>query len=220
MPWWRYSCQTKSVPERCTCGAVLPEDALFCHRCGKPQRELVTPVAEPEPVSVAPPPPIPAPVIPRIGFSNGPAVRIALLAGILSIVAVGVAGQLATLWLIAPLCPLAAGFLAVFLYRRRTGERLSARSGAQLGWISGLFGFVIITVMLTMMAVALTEPSTVASLREQWHQYGRAEADLNQMIDALRNPLNIISYLATSFLLFTVLTAFGGAIGAKLLDRD
>ena len=29
----------------CTCGAELPPDALFCHKCGKPQREIV----EPEP---------------------------------------------------------------------------------------------------------------------------------------------------------------------------
>ena len=27
------------MPEFCTCGAELPPDARFCHRCGKPQRE-------------------------------------------------------------------------------------------------------------------------------------------------------------------------------------
>ena len=41
-----------------------------------------------------------------------------------------------------------AGFLAVFLYRRRTGQRLSVASGARLGWICGIFGFVIVAVML------------------------------------------------------------------------
>src|SRR5438093_11633008 len=47
--------QTDVVPEFCTCGAELPEDARFCHRCGKPQREEIV-VEQPLP----PPPPIPA----------------------------------------------------------------------------------------------------------------------------------------------------------------
>jgi len=34
------------MSEFCSCGAQLPPDALFCHKCGKPQRELVAP--EPE----------------------------------------------------------------------------------------------------------------------------------------------------------------------------
>ena len=28
------------MPEFCSCGSELPPDALFCHKCGKPQREL------------------------------------------------------------------------------------------------------------------------------------------------------------------------------------
>ena len=48
----RITCHTEGVPEYCTCGAKLPEDALFCHKCGKPQREDLI-VAEPPP----PPPP-------------------------------------------------------------------------------------------------------------------------------------------------------------------
>jgi predicted amidophosphoribosyltransferase len=39
------------MPEFCTCGAELPPDARFCHRCGKPQREEI------EPETVAPIPP-------------------------------------------------------------------------------------------------------------------------------------------------------------------
>ncbi len=149
------------MAERCTCGAVLPPDALFCHKCGKPQRADLIP-GEPEasastPVSdipVLPALPPSPPELPPIGFHNGPAVRIALLAGVLSIFVSALSGQLplprafALVWLVA------TGFLAVFLYRRRTGQRLSALSGAHLGWICGIFGFVIATIMLTTVAVA------------------------------------------------------------------
>ena len=31
------------MPEFCSCGAQLPPDALFCHKCGKPQRDIVEP---------------------------------------------------------------------------------------------------------------------------------------------------------------------------------
>jgi hypothetical protein len=210
------------VPERCTCGAQLPEDALFCHKCGKPQRELMT-VDEPEPVSS--PPPIPvvaaaAPAAPAINFHNGTAVRIALGMGVLAFLCLLVVGQLALpeglifVWLAA------AGFLAVFLYRRSTGQRLSVMNGARLGWISGIFGFVIVTIILTMLVIALSEPSVVTALREQIKTRGIPEANLDQMIAALHSPSGITSALGLFFLLFTILPAFGGAVGAKLLNRD
>ena len=39
-------------------------------------------------------------------------------------------------------------------------------------------------------------------------------------IEALHSPSGITSVLGLFFLLFTILPAFGGAVGAKLLDRD
>ena len=210
------------MPERCTCGALLPPDALFCHKCGKPQREDLIGLESVE-ATVAPPPPLPATAVaepPPISFHNGPAVRIALLAGVLSIFVSALSGQLplprafALVWLVA------TGFLAVFLYRRRTGQRLSALSGAHLGWICGIFGFVIATIMLTTVAVALSEPSVVSAMQEQLKDHGMPESDVNQFIEMLRTPVGIASALFMSFLLFTLLPAFGGLIGAKLLDRD
>ena len=222
------------MAERCTCGAVLPPDALFCHKCGKPQREDLIPVeTEPAPTTAAdlqawttpPPPALPtsAPEPPPIGFHNGPAVRIALLAGVLSIVVSALTGQLPLLRVLAPVWLVATGFLAVFLYRRRTGQRLSALSGAHLGWICGIFGFVIVTIILTIFAVALSEPTFVSAMQEQLRDHGTPESDVaqvKQVIEALRTPAGIASALLTSFVLFTLLPAFGGLLGAKLLDRD
>jgi hypothetical protein len=205
------------VADRCTCGAILPEDALFCHRCGKPQREILA--VEPEPGPVIPPPLPAAPAPAPIGFHNGTAVRIALVAGILLIVALMITGQIAILQMLLPLWLVAGGFFAVFLYRRRTGQRLTPLSGAHLGWIAGIFGFLIMTLFLTAMAVALSEPSAVSLLREQWSGAGRSDADFNIMIDAFHNPGKIAAVLSLILLLFSILPAFGGALGAKLLDR-
>ena len=155
------------MPERCTCGATLPEDALFCHRCGKPQRELLAAEPELEPAPIVPPPIPAAPVAlstpAPIGFHNGPAVRMALLAGMLSIAVLMVTGQISMLQVLMPLWLIAGGFFAVFLYRRKTGQRLSALSGAHLGWIAGIFGFLFMTVILTLFAVAMSEPSAVST---------------------------------------------------------
>jgi len=209
------------VPEHCTCGATLPEDALFCHKCGKRQRgeEFV-----PEPETAAPPPlPIhlAAPLvsqIPPIGFHNGPAVRIALLTGVLSVVLSTLLGELRVPGAFVPGL-VAAGFLAVFLYRRRTGQRLSIIHGAHLGWIAGLFGFLITTVLLTIIVMALSDPTVLAAMKEQL-KVSPAGPDVNQVIETLRSPSGIFVALLVSFTLFTVLPAFGGALGAKFLDRE
>jgi hypothetical protein len=197
----------------------LPEDALFCHRCGKPQREIAGMEREPEPV-IAPPPPLPlAPAPAPIGFHNGPAVRMALLAGILSIIVLMISGQVAILQLLFPLWLGGAGFFAVYMYCRRTGQRLSPMSGAHLGWIAGIFGFLLMTGILALIALALSEPSAVATLRTQWSNTGRSEADFNTMLDAFHSPEKIVAIVSMILLLFSVLPAFGGALGARFFDR-
>lgn len=202
------------MPDFCTCGAQLPDDARFCHKCGKPQREEPVFLAEEEP------PPIPQAAIAEplpIGFNNRMAVWIALRVGVLAFIAflaTSVAGAFALVW------PVVSGFFAVYLYRKRTGERLSILSGARLGWLAGIFGFVLITILLTMTLVALSEPDVVQKLRDQWKARSLSEADINMMIEFMRSPSGVVMLLLGSFLLFTLLPAFGGAVGAKLLDRQ
>jgi hypothetical protein len=71
-----------------------------------------------------------------------------------------------------------------------------------------------------MTAVALTDPVAVSAMREQLKTQVKSDADVNQVIDFFRSATGVGGILAGSFLLFTVLPAFGGAVGAKLLDRD
>ena len=138
----------------------------------------------------------------------------------LSILVTAVTGQLALLRPLALVWPVATGFLAVFLYRRNTGQRLSPLSGAHLGWICGIFGFVIITILLTIFAAVLSDPTVVSSMRDYLKDYGMSESDINKSIEVFRNPMEIANALLMSFLLFTLLPAFGGLIGAKFLNRD
>ena len=94
----------QSMPEFCTCGTQLVPDSLFCHKCGRPTREIVVPDTQvPNALLPAPPPPRPEP--PPLNFHNGVALRTALVVAIS-----------ATLLFFLPyLNWLGAGFFAVFL---------------------------------------------------------------------------------------------------------
>jgi hypothetical protein len=199
------------VPEYCSCGAQLPPDARFCHKCGKPQREEDVPVEQP--VVIEPPPPVPAEP-PPISFRNAIAVRVALATGIPMFLLSAVAGNLALA------VPVAGGFFAVYLYRRRTGERVTMLAGARLGWISGIIVFAIVTVVLTGVMLMLSQPEFVQSMRDQMAKMSTISQDeLTKRIELLRTPSGLALGLLDTFLSYTLLTALGGAIGAKFLSR-
>jgi zinc-ribbon domain len=213
----RALCETGAVGEQCTCGATLPPDARFCHKCGKPQFEAAEPELEVQPeVSTAPPPAPPLP--PDINFHNPLAVKIGLLMALLSFFASAVSGQLFLPQFLPLLWMMAAGFLSVYLYRRRTGQVLTVRGGARLGWITGVFSFVIIMVLFTMVVVAISDHTAAAMLTEQLKERG-AGAQAGMMIEAFQKPDSIIQILLAFFLICGILPTVGGVLGAKLLDR-
>ncbi|HMD71204.1 MAG TPA: zinc ribbon domain-containing protein, partial [Bryobacteraceae bacterium] len=137
------------MPEVCTCGAQLPPDAVFCHKCGKPQREIVQVETQTPP---APPPPIPAMETPRefapVSFRNMEVVKTALMAAVL-----------ATFLLFLPYVNwLAAGYFAVFFYRRRTHQPVGIVAGVRIGWLTGLMNFAILTIILVSWVLMLRNP--------------------------------------------------------------
>lgn len=211
------------MPGYCTCGAQLVEDALFCHKCGKPQREDLIERELAQAREAAPPPILPplaaVPPPPPIGFHNGLAVRIALSYGLISILILIVAGRVGSsapfmLWLVA------SGFLAVTAYRRRTGQRISWMHGARLGWISGIFGFFCFALLIAVVVAALSDPTVVQTMRTMKFSADQ-EAQMNQALEMLHSgPEKLVLVLLQAFLMFTILPACGGALGVKLLDRD
>ena len=202
----------------CTCGAELPENARFCHRCGKPQYEP-EPVAQTETVKAedlvahAAEPITPSfhqPVAVRIGLFVGSIAALLCLAVPLGFV----------VWLSA------AGFSSVYLFHRRTGQSLTIRGGMRMGWIAGMLSFVIITVLFTISAVAAANrPGGLpAFFREQPNAGAFRAEDLETVIQVLQNPVNqAIVYIFFLLFCFTVIAVFctaGGALGAKVLEKD
>lgn len=202
------------MPEYCTCGAQLPPDARFCHKCGKPQRDEPL-LVEDEPVSVAPPPPPPPAEPPPISFRNATAVRVALATGIPVFLLSAFAGPLALG------VPVLGGFFAVYLYRRRTGQKITVLAGARLGWISGIIVFAILTVLLTLMVLMLSQPDLLQNMKDQMARMSSiSQEEVARRIELLRTPSSLALALLDAFLSYTLLTALGGAVGAKILNRS
>lgn len=215
-----YVCQTRVVPDFCTCGAQLPPDARFCHKCGKPQYDYPGLTEE----TVAPePPPLPTPQVQaplEISFHNRLAVRIGFLAALTAVLLFMFPLPFPFLRLL--LAFIAAGFLAVFAYTRRTGQMLSIRSGARMGWITGIFSFTFITILFTVAMVAISNDGGLVKFFRS--QLPPNDARTEQLTQALNNPATLAGGLVFSvmmlFIILTALPVLGGALGAKVLAKE
>ena len=197
------------MPEFCTCGAQLASDSLFCHKCGKPQRDIVEPepqAPEPEVSTISPPAPAAAP-LPT--FRNPVAMRIALMIAVF-----------ATFLSFLPYVNcLAAGYFAAFLYRRRTGSRLNLLAGVRMGWITGVLMFAIIAALVTAFVV-LFGNNAVFQAEIKSMADPRAREMLQGVLKIIQDRTALALFLMQSFLLVTCLCMAGGALGAKLAGRD
>jgi hypothetical protein len=188
--------------------------------CAKPQREEDTPPPEPVTVTWTAPPPPPPPAIAPVGFRNRIAVQIAMMTACMAALLCSVFFILSPVWMPA------AGFLAVYLYHRRTGQPLSTGAGARMGWITGAFLFGITALLFTISLVSLANSGGLtADLQQQMRRMPMGDPDAAaQALKMLQNP----AVLATSVIfllgfLFAVIMSFcaaGGALGAKILGRN
>jgi len=161
--------------------------------------------------------PMPPPALPEIGFQNKVAVRIgALLAGPVYF-AITFLGVLPGGPLFMLLGLLASGFLAVAMYKRRTGSVVTIISGARLGWICGLFVFLITLVLVTIVSAVATT-ADLSQVQEQLKQQGHNPADVQRLFEMISNPATLLMMLVTFFVMITTVPSLGGALGAKVLE--
>jgi hypothetical protein len=146
-----------------------------------------------------------------------------LAAGIMTLLlAFPVPGIFAGIWQLVMLP--AGGFFAVYLYGRRTGEAVSVRAGARMGWITGVLFFAIITVFFTVSIIRIaTEDGLPAFFREMVAKQGTPDL-MNQFNEILSNPAGVATLLFGMligfFVMFTLLPVVGGALGAKVLEKE
>jgi hypothetical protein len=221
------------VDEFCTCGAKLVPDALFCHRCGRPLRPLLREEEQPEPEPVQSAPDrvvlsVVEPAAAPIEMRNRIAIRSALVAAALSQV-------LLNLLPVLSFIPALGGFLIVvgffvlivgggwyasFLFERRSGEPASPRSGARLGWMCGVFSFVISTIFFSLSALALVNSGAAQEAnRKNATAMGLPADVMDQMMAMLKNPAALVLLLVFLFILLTIVSSLGGMLHGYSASR-
>ena len=114
-----------------------------------------------------------------------------------------------------------AGFLAVYLYRRRTGQFLTVDSGLRMGWITGLLGSTITSVVFTISVVPMIRGGKFASMyEEQFRKMSANDPNVHEAMRILQSPSGLAFFVIVAllffFLIITFLCTAGGALGAKL----
>jgi len=217
------------------CGAEVDEGNPFCRQCGSPQIRVNRGGEEPpaNPASTATSyPPAGTSTQPThgglesIGINQRVARSQALKAGILIALILVVSSRSMFSLLLIPL----AGMLAVQLYIRRVpGHGISAGTGAGIGLLTGLFGFLIYIVpSLSILIWGLEfhpDWAPVQQLRGQFEAAIRNNPNpqAQQMLQHLLTPGGLLFLIifgsAILLILCLVLSAIGGAIGARLSKR-
>ncbi len=203
------------MPLHCTCGAELPENARFCHHCGKPQREEDSARAAPEPLAM-----VAEAARPAVNFGNPTALRVCLLCASFSALlnSIPVVNFGCCLWL------LGAGFFSAFLYSRRMRLALSPSDGFRLGGITGLLGFVI-GLAFTAVTLLLSRGGALRdALQQGFERMPAQDAVTRQVMEFFRTPVGMIlvlgMYVVVGLIGSVSLSAAGGALGAKVMEKE
>ena len=158
-----------------------------------------------------------APQPPPLNFHNLVAVRIAFVFAPVAFLLSWIPALNLLLWI-------AAGFLAVYFHRRRTGIPLNVRSGVRLGWITGVLMFAVTTVIFTLTVVPLAANGGIASLFRQQLKNSASDPNVQEALRMLETAPGMAAILLVMlFMLFvfiTLLSMAGGALGSKFVSRN
>jgi len=201
------------------CGNPVEDGVAFCAHCGAPQIRVALADSEPEQsIPGAPPPPSIASTTSPFRDRTGPSQVIYWAHGLPAAALAGVIAAVGMMF-VGIFGGLAAGFLAVLLYRRRTqGGLLFPRAGARLGAVSGVLGFAIfalITVPTGLLRTVLEAILKFASQRSD----AQLQALTERWLETLKTPGGLAAWLISVFVFLILASAVGGALGGAILSR-
>ena len=202
---------------------MLTEGAAFCNQCGAPQvrvPETITSIATSESSTDS--------GVSHIFSSSPPGVvnwAQARKAAAIAALLMACGALIPPLNMVLPLWTLVGGWICVSLYRRRTAVLLvPAATGAKLGALAGVIGFIYVAVLLSVVFVvevfALKNGDQLRSLLKAQIEQAAASnpSGAQALTQMLQSPEGIttliISVLFVMFLLFLLLSCAGGIFGA------
>lgn len=194
------------------CASPVEDGVSFCPQCNAPQIRVT--VADPGDFGpAATPPPLAAP-----GAIDWPqAFPAAIFTG---------AGMAVLALLTAPLLPaaflvwmIAGGAICVAVYRRRKpAAAIRSRTGARLGAVSGLFGFLTFAALQSLLLFAASGDELRQELRQKVLQVAAQNPDprAQEMLQRFATPEGLAVLIALTMVLFLVIFVAFGAIGGAL----
>lgn len=155
---------------------------------------------------------------PRVDFRNAVAIRLSFIAAL-------VANLFTVLmYLGSPLWLFGSGMLSALWYGARSREPLSVKNGMRIGWMTGVFGFLVTAVFSTIGFVLAVRSGMFEQMtREQIQNLPFAGADVDAVMRILNSPagmvINLLLTLLLMFIIFAAFSVMGGAAGARLAAR-
>ena len=201
------------------CNTPVEDGTTFCPHCGAAQirvaSEDVRQSGEPAEVLAQSRP------VASAGIQWSQALPAAALAGLIAAGLMFILVKTGVLWMIA------AGILAVLLYRRRNpGGTLSPGMGARLGAVSGVLGFGIFALFTAVEILVFHSGGQLrAALLEAIEQSALRASDpqAQQYVTYFKSPPGLALFMAlmlvVMFFIFLILASLGGSLAASLLRR-
>jgi len=205
------------------CGLAVASGTPFCSGCRAPQIRFVP--AEPLESVVRADPALDERLPASTPLVWQPALRAAILGGVFSALTMGLFPGLLGFGFMG------GGTLAIYAYRKRVpGAILNLGAGALLGAVSGLFGFLVLSVLALLKLVLLHKGEefrqTIFAALDKGVQNSdpQLQPQVLAMVQNFKTPEGFVIMTAIVLvaicLLFVFFSILGGAIGANITRRN
>ncbi len=143
-----------------------------------------------------------------------------LLAGIAIGVAASILGLIPFVGsCLACIAYVGAGLLAVWHYTDRHQLTLKGGQGAGIGALAGIVAMVAASAIQLLLMATDLRPSLEQIIADQLDTSGMDPAQVEQIMNMVESPFFIVGIVLVALVIYSILGAIGGAIGASTFKR-